>query len=243
GCVERGLGERYRRWAHGGDLPGPCTRFVHKLGGWNHLVYEAHLTALLGRILLAQIPELTSLLFAHDASEVHGAEAWIHASDLWAHLAELRIIGCDREIAEHVEHVSTAYRVAVHGGDHGLRYVADHRVKVLDVESQIRSRGLALIAAFLPGRLIAPHAEGLLARTGEDHAADATIAPSFMERLKELVNRLAAECIHLPGPVDRDGSDAVRRLIENVFEFHVDSPFSATCPCHLIVSAPHSETP
>ena len=30
------------------------------------------------------------------------------------------------------------------------------------------------------GRLIAPHAEGLLARTGEDHAADATIAPSFM---------------------------------------------------------------
>ena len=38
--------------------------------------------------------------------------AGVEGADPWAGLAEAGVVGCDREIADHVEHVATADRVA-----------------------------------------------------------------------------------------------------------------------------------
>jgi hypothetical protein len=57
--------------------------------------------------------------------------------DLRPDLSELRAVGSDRQIAEHVQHVTAADRVAVDRGDHRLRDVADHAVQVLDFEPEV----------------------------------------------------------------------------------------------------------
>src|SRR5215472_2319508 len=80
----------------------PGARLVHQLGCRNYLVHKPHLPALLGCVLLAEVPELARPLFAADARQVHRVEAGIDTADLRTHLAKLRRAGSDREIADNV---------------------------------------------------------------------------------------------------------------------------------------------
>ena len=85
-------------------------------------------SASLRRVLAAEVPDLARLLLADDARQI--ARCRSPASTLptrgpvWPKIGG---VGGDREVAEHVQHVAAADRVAVHHGDDGLRDVADRR--------------------------------------------------------------------------------------------------------------------
>ena len=149
---------------------------VPQLAGGHHRVHQAPALRGLRVVLAAQEPDLARPLLADDAREVAGAEAGVERADARAGLAEARRVGGDREVAQHVQHVSAADRVAVHRGDHRLGDVADHAVQVLDLEqARLRRPVVAGLGALL---LVAAGAEGPVAGAGEAHDADVAGRPT-----------------------------------------------------------------
>ena len=69
-----------------------------------------------------------------------GAEAAVEGADARAGLAEARVVGGDREVADEVQHVAAADRVAGDHRDDRLGQAADLDVQVGDVEAADRSR-------------------------------------------------------------------------------------------------------
>ena len=88
-----------------------------------------------GVVLAAQEPDLLGLLGPHEVGEQAGAEAAVERADLGPGLAEAGVVGGDRQVADHVQHVAAADRVAGHHGHHGLRQAADLHVQVGHVEA------------------------------------------------------------------------------------------------------------
>ena len=64
-----------------------------------------------------------------------GAEAAVEGADLRPGLPEARVVGGDREVADEVQHVAAADRVARDHRDDRLRQPADLHVQVGDVEA------------------------------------------------------------------------------------------------------------
>ena len=103
-------------------------------------VDEAHLERLLRVVLAAQEPDLLGLLRADEAREQRRAEAAVERADARPGLPEARVVGGDREVADEVQHVAAADRVAGDHRDDRLRQPADLHVQVGDVEAPDRSR-------------------------------------------------------------------------------------------------------
>ena len=167
------LKECLRTFSAVGDLRehlvGPAAHLGAQLGLRHDLVHEAPALHRRGVVLAAQVPDLARALLAEDARQVGAAEAGVERADARAGLAEARVVGGDRQVAQHVQHVAAADRDAVHGGDHGLGNVADHAVQRLDLE-QARL-GRPVVAGLVALLLVAARAERLVARAGQhDHA-------------------------------------------------------------------------
>src|SRR5262249_30794241 len=118
------------------------------------LVHEAHALGLARVVLPAQVPDFARLLLADDAREVRRTEAAVEAADARAGLPEARILGRDREIAHHVQHVSPADRVPRDERDHGLRHAADQLLELEHVQAP--DAILADVAVVAAHALVAP---------------------------------------------------------------------------------------
>ena len=93
-----------------------------------------HSSAVVGVVLTAQEPDLLRALLSDLAGEQVDPVAAVERPDPRAGLAEPRVVGRDREVAAHVQHVAAADRVAGHHRDDGLREPADLDLEVEHVQ-------------------------------------------------------------------------------------------------------------
>jgi len=96
------------------------------------------------------------------------------------------MVGRDRQIAQDMEHVPTADRIAVDGGDYGLRQVTDQPVQRLDLEDAVLR--IAVVPCFGPLLLIAARTKCAIARSGEGDHPYACVAPGRLQRRDQLVH-------------------------------------------------------
>src|SRR5205823_2212172 len=184
---------------------------------------------LLGVVLTAQKPDLARPLLPHHARQIAGAEAGVERSHARARLAEARVQGGDREVAEHVQHVPAADRQAVDGRDHRLGDLADRAVQRLDLE-QPAARG-PVVAAGRALLLVASRAEGALARPRQRHHADVGRRPGSLEAVDQLVDGVRRERVQPRRAVDHDPAQALLYLVAHVCQLlHVDPP-----PCAIVL--------
>src|SRR3954462_8918844 len=116
GSVEAGLQEPQRERRQREHLAAPLDGLSLEPLERDDGVHESHLERLPGVVLAAEEPDLLGLLRPDHVCEQAGAEASVEAADARAGLAEAGVVGCDREVADDVQHVPAADRVA---GDHG----------------------------------------------------------------------------------------------------------------------------
>src|SRR5439155_4203818 len=88
------------------DLPAPLERLLLQPLEGHDRVDQAHLERLPGVVLVAEEPDLTGLLLAHDPGQEPGAVAAVEAAHPGAGLAEAGVVGGDRQIADDVEDVA-----------------------------------------------------------------------------------------------------------------------------------------
>ena len=102
------------------------------------------------------------------------AEAAVERADLRAGLAEARVVGGDRQVADEVQHVAAADRVAGDHRDDRLGQAADLDVQVGDVEAPDGAGlpGSVDVARVAAHALVAAGAERERALAGEDDDAD-----------------------------------------------------------------------
>ena len=202
----------------GEHLAAPGEGFRLEAGERDDGVDEAHGERLLGVVLAAQEPDLAGLLLADDAGEVGRAEAAVERADLRSGLAEAGVVGGDRQVADDVEDVAAADRVAGDHGDDRLGQAADFFLDVEDVEAG--HAVLAEVAARAADALVAAGAERLVALAGEDHDADLGVVVGEVEGGEQLVDGERAERVADLGAVDRDLGDPalVGGLVADVLE-------------------------
>jgi len=123
--VERLLEEAQRGGGERDHLVRPRPDLVAQPRGRDDGVDEAPALGRRRVVAAAQEPDLAGSLLADDSRQVGGAETGVEGPDTRADLAEARVVGGDRQVTEHVEHVAAADRVAVDGRDDRLRNVAD----------------------------------------------------------------------------------------------------------------------
>ena len=70
----------------------------------------------MGRVLLAEEPNLAGFLLTDHTGQVGRAKAGIETAHLRAGLTEDGVLACNRQVAHDVQHVTTANGIAV---DHG----------------------------------------------------------------------------------------------------------------------------
>ena len=128
-------------------------------------------------------------------------------------LAEARVLGRDRQVADQVQDVTAADRVARDHGHDRLRQPPDLHVEVADVEAADALLGdlvVADVAVVATDPLVAAGAERLVAGAGEDDRADVGVVAGAVERVAELGEGLRAERVVDVRPVDRDLRDRRR---------------------------------
>ena len=163
-------------------------------------VHEPHLQRLLRVVLAAEEPDLLGLLGADQAREHARAEAAVERADPRAGLAEAGVVGRDREVADDVQDMAAADRVARDHRDDRLRQPPDLHVQVGHVEApgDLVVAGLGGIGAGHVAALAAAHAlvaaaaEGQRALAGEDDHADARVLARALERVDQLDRRSRA---------------------------------------------------
>src|SRR5207245_293967 len=131
-------------------------------------------------------------LLADLAGEQARSEAAVEGPDPGPGLAEAGVLGGDRQVADDVEDVAPADRVAGHHGDDRLGRPADLGVEVGHVDAPGR-RPLLDVAGVTPGPLVPARAEGVGSLAGEDDHPVLEILPGPVEGVRELDHRLGPE--------------------------------------------------
>src|SRR3954454_4522620 len=219
GSVEAGLQEPQRERRQREHLAAPLDGLFLEPLERDDGVHEPHLERLPGVVLAAEEPDLLGLLRADQVGEQAGAEAAVEAADARAGLAEASIVGCDREVADDVQHVSAADRVAGDHGHDGLRQAPDLYVQVGDVEAAHAALGggvLVHVAGVAAHALVATRAECERSLAGEDDHADVEVLAGPLEGVGDLDQRLRAEGVAHLGAVDRDLRDPLGDLVPDV---------------------------
>src|SRR5690606_4967946 len=98
-------------WAMAEDGLRPLHAFFLKAINRDNLIDQAHFKRFLCVVLAAQIPDFTRLLLPDDTSEIARAIAAVEAAHARTGLPENRVIGGNRQVADHVQHVTAANRI------------------------------------------------------------------------------------------------------------------------------------
>ncbi len=185
GGVEAGLQQAQREGGEGEHLAAPLHRLLLEALERHDGVDHAHLARLLGGVLAAEEPDLLGLLRADEVREQPGAEAAVEGADLGPDLPEARVVGGDRQIADEVQHVPAADRVAGDHRDDRLGQAANLDVQVGDVEAP-DARPSGVVVVQVPGvaahALVAAGAERVGALAGEHDHADVGVLARVLER-------------------------------------------------------------
>ena len=217
--VEAGLQQPQRERREMGHLTAPGDGFALQIGKRDDRVDQTHLEPFTSVVEAAEKPHLLGPLDADVAGEEAGAEASVEAADPGARLAELGVVGGDRQVADEVEDVPAPDRVAGDHRDHGLRGAPDLHVKVADIEpadALTRNLVLADVTVINADPLVPARAEGVRACAGENDRADLEIVTGAEERVAKLGDRLRAEGVPDFGAVDRDLGDPVGALVADI---------------------------
>src|SRR4051794_38656869 len=134
GGVEARLEEAQGEGGEGRHLPAPGDRLALQFGKRDYRVDQSHVEGLLRVIEPRQEPDLLRLLYPDVAGEERGPEAAVEAADARTGLTEDRVVARDRQVADQVEDVAAADRVAGDHRDDRLRRAADLHVQVADVQ-------------------------------------------------------------------------------------------------------------
>ena len=201
------------------DLAGPLDPLGLELRHGYDRVDEPHLPGLGRAVLPAKKPDLAGLLLPDDPGEIARPEAAVEAAHAGAHLAEDGVVGRDRQVADDVQHVPAADRVAGNQGNHDLRHGPNELLEVQDVEP--RDAVPAHVPGGPPDALVAAGAKGVLAvrvrsGAGEEDDPDLRVLAGVGEGLDHLADGLGAERVALLRPVDRHLGDPVRLVVEDV---------------------------
>ncbi len=116
-----------------------------------------------------------AFFWTDEAREIRRAEAGVEAPHPRPGLSEDGVVGGDRQIADEVQHVAAADRVARDHGDDRLRQAPNHALEVEHVEA--RHAVVADVALRAAHALIAAAAKRLVAGAGQDDDADRGIFP------------------------------------------------------------------
>src|SRR4051812_47019776 len=227
GRVEARLQQAQREGGEGEHLAAPLDRLLLELLERDDGVDEPHLERLPGVVLAAQEPDLLRLLHPDDVRQQRGAEAAVEAPHARAGLAEARVVGGDREVADHVEHVAAAHCVAGHHRDDRLGSAAHLQVQVGHVEAADPAAGGLLVghvAAVAADALVPARAERQRPLAGEHDHADVEVLAGAVERFGNLDDRLRPERVAHLWAVDRDLRDALGDLVADVLELARRAP-------------------
>src|SRR3954469_20635038 len=103
GGVEAGFQQTQRERRQREHLAAPLHGLLLEPLERHHRVHESHVEGLPGVVLAAQEPDLLCLLRTDEVAEHTRPEAAVEAPDLWPGLAEARVVGGDRQVADHVQ--------------------------------------------------------------------------------------------------------------------------------------------
>src|ERR1700730_2800049 len=212
--VHPGLDHAQRQRAVLQHPPGPGHRLLLQPFQRHHLVDQAHLQRLLSVVLIAEEPDLASLLLPHDAGQQPGPVDAVEDAHSRPRLPEARVVGGYGQVADDVEDVAAADGVAGDHCYHGLGGTPDLDLEVEDVEAA-DALGVA-ISVVAPDALVTARAEGFGAGAGEDDDADLWIVTPLVEGVAQFENRRGPEGVSHLGAVDGDLGDPVHGVVPDV---------------------------
>src|SRR6478735_6909344 len=134
GRVEAGLHQPQGEGRQPQHLAAPGDRLGLQIGQRYDGVHQTHFSGLLRVVLPAEEPDLLGLLDPDQVGQQAGAVSTVERTDLRPHLAEPGVVGGNAEIADQVEYVTAADRIAGDHGHHRLGQPADLDVQIGDVE-------------------------------------------------------------------------------------------------------------
>ena len=211
GGVEARLQQAQRERRQREHLAAPLHRLLLEALERDDGVDQPISSASCGGVLAAQEPDLLGLLRADQVRQQPGAEAAVEGADLRPDLPEAGVVGGDRQVADEVQHVAAADRVA---GDHRhdrLGQPADLHVQVGDVEAPDACAGRPVVVVEVAGvaahALVAARAEGVRPLAGEHDHADLGVLARVLERAGDLDDRARAEGVAHLRAGDRDLRD------------------------------------
>jgi hypothetical protein len=111
--VERGLRQAQRERAELEHLAAPLDGLLFEVRERHDRVDKAHVQRVVRVVLAAQEPDLLGALGADDVAEHRRAEAAVPRAHPRPRLAEDRVVGGDRQVAQHVQDVAAADGVAL----------------------------------------------------------------------------------------------------------------------------------
>ena len=139
-------------------------------------------------------------------------------------MTESSIIRRDGQVTDNMEDVSTPNGIAGHHGHHGFGKTANLFLDIQNIEP--RHPITPDIATLSPHLLVSTRAEGLFSLAGENDDSDRAILTAVLKGILQFIHCLGPEGIAHFGPVDRDLSDPVLRLLKLqivvVFDFVPD---------------------
>jgi hypothetical protein len=221
--LQRGGGE-------GEDLICPAPHLGVQLRPRDDLVDEAPLARRLGIELAAQEPDLSRALLAHDSRQVAGPQPCVEGADARPGLPEAGRVRGDREIAQHVKHMTSADGIAVDGCDNRLGDIAQRPMQRLDLE-QARL-GRPVVTSLLPLLLVSARAERPIARSSQADDADVGTRPRMLQAANQLVDCPGTERVQPVGTVDGDRRQAGVDLIEHILKVAQHRPLLDLQLCH-----------
>ena len=222
--VEARLHEPQRERREREHLAAPLDRLLLEPVERHDGVDQPHLERLLGVVLAAQHPELLGLLRPDQRRQQRRAEAAVERADLRPDLAEARVVGGDREVADEVQHVAAADRVAGHHRHHRLGQPADLHVQVGDVEAP-DARAARDVAGVAAHALVAAGAERVRALAGQHDHADLAVLARLVQRVGDLDQRLGPERVADLRAIDGDLGDPLGDLVADVLVLARGRPF------------------
>jgi hypothetical protein len=154
---------------------------------------------------MAEIPDLASTLLSDDASQIGGSEPAVETPDLRSGLTEDGVVGCDREVTDHMEHMPAPDRITGHEGNHRLRHAPDVALKFEDIQP-----GKAIpanITRLSTNPLVSSGAEGILtvlrwSIPREEDNSNRGILSRIADGLLEFLLSLGAEGIPHLWPIE-----------------------------------------
>src|SRR5690606_10550798 len=115
--------------------------------------------------------DLAGTLLANHPGQIGGTEAGVYRADLGSGLAEDGVIGSNAQVADHMQHMTTADGKTIDPGDHRLGHLTDQGLQLLHRQPD----DAATVVLSVMCALITAGAERLVPRSGQYDDADAPV--------------------------------------------------------------------